>query len=205
MTTSNTILPFQSPCTFMVSGATQSGKTTFIMKLLTHASTMFKAPPVKTIYCYTEFQPVFEHGEKTIPNFILHEGFPTRSDIIEWTHPDKHTVIVLDDMMRIITQEKDVVSHNQQGELVLNGGTITGSNILDIIKYTVSTRQRKTPVGSKEFQDLLHKLDVPKILIAERKGSSLTQSGGLFVKGNGRRDILPGTSNKKENIRWLKY
>ncbi|CAG2234492.1 unnamed protein product [Mytilus edulis] len=109
MTTSHDILPFQSPCTFMISGATQSGKTTFVMKLLKHASAMFKTPPVQTVYCYTEFQPVFDQAEKTIPNFILHEGFPTRSDLMEWTNPDKHTLLVLDDMMRLISKSDEAL------------------------------------------------------------------------------------------------
>lgn len=137
-----------------------------------------------------------DHDEKPDNNFMSVIGYSFPHNL------KKHAT----ELYRfVLAQDKDVVNHNQQGELELNGETITGSNILDIIKYTVSTRQRKTPVGSKQFQDLLHKLDVPKRLIAERKKSSLTQSGGLFVKGNGRRDILPGTSNKKENIRWLKY
>lgn len=119
METSNTILPFQSPCTVMVSGATQSGKTTFLMKLLRHASSMFKIPPVRIIYCYTEFQPAFEQAEKTIPNFSLYEGVPSRADMMEWTDPEKHTVIVLDDMMSLISNSDDalhlvtVLSHHR--------------------------------------------------------------------------------------------
>ena len=109
MTTSHDVLPFQSPCTFMISGATQSGKTTFVMKLLKHATAMFKTPPVQTVYCYTEFQPVFDQAEKIVPNFILHEGFPTRSDLMEWTNPDKHTLLVLDDMMRLISKSDEAL------------------------------------------------------------------------------------------------
>ncbi|VDH97956.1 Hypothetical predicted protein [Mytilus galloprovincialis] len=124
METSTTLLPFQSPCTCMVSGATQSGKTTFVMKLLKHSSTMFKIPPVRIVYCYTEFQPTLEQAENTIPNFDLHEGLPSRSDLIEWTNPEKHTVIVLDDMMRLISKSDDalhlvtVLSHHRNCSVI---------------------------------------------------------------------------------------
>ncbi|VDI00384.1 Hypothetical predicted protein [Mytilus galloprovincialis] len=102
-------------------------------------------------------------------------------------------------------QDKNVVNHNEQGELIRNGETVTGSHIVDLIHYTVSTRQRKEPIGSKEFQILLRKMNVPKNLIAERGKKSLTQTGGLFVKKKGRRDIMPGTTQKKEKIQWIKY
>lgn len=124
METSTTLLPFQSPCTCMVSGATQSGKTTFVMKLLKHSSTMFKIPPVRIVYCYTELQPTLEQAENTIPNFDLHEGLPSRSDLIEWTNPEKHTVIVLDDMMRLISKSDDalhlvtVLSHHRNCSVI---------------------------------------------------------------------------------------
>ena len=124
METSTTILPFQTPCTFMVSGATQSGKTTFVMKLLKHASTMFKIPPVRIIYCYTEYQTSLGQAENTIPNFILHEGLPSRTDIVEWTDPEEHTVIILDDMMRLISKSDDalhlvtVLSHHRNCSVI---------------------------------------------------------------------------------------
>ncbi|VDI53012.1 Hypothetical predicted protein [Mytilus galloprovincialis] len=141
MTTSHDILPFQSPCTFMISGATQSGKTTFVMKLLRQASVMFNTPPVQIVYCYTEFQPIFDQAEQTIPNLLLYEGFPTRSDIIEWTNPDKHTVLVLDDMMRLISKSDEALhlstalSHHRNCSVIFITQNLFEKNTFQIDKF----------------------------------------------------------------------
>ncbi|CAG2254276.1 unnamed protein product [Mytilus edulis] len=137
-----------------------------------------------------------DHGEHPVTNFM---------PMIDSTLPQKIKQHAADLYRFVLAQDKNVVNHNEQGELIRNGKTVTGSHIVDLIHYTVSTRQRKEPIGSKEFQILLRKMNVPKTLIAERGKKSLTQTGGLFVKKKGRRDIMPGTTQKKEKIRWIKY
>lgn len=120
----NPVKKFHAPATLMCSGASQSGKTTFVLKLLKHAPDMFDIPPVKIVYCFTEMQHVLAEAERTIPNFVLHEGVPTHDDVLKWTEPGKHVILVLDDMMRQISTSDEalhwvtVLSHHRTCSLI---------------------------------------------------------------------------------------
>lgn len=202
MERSNPILPFPSPCTMMCSGATQSGKTTFVMKLLHNASRMFQVPPSNIIYCYTEFQTTFEQAKISIPNFTLHEGLPTRNDILEWTHPDKHTIVVLDDMMRQISKSEDalhlvtVTSHHRNCSVIyitqnlFEKGTHFRSISLNVHIFVLmaSYRDRRTiaTFGTQAFPG-----QSKFFLEAYEKAVSLTPVGGYLVC-----DLSPYTDKK---------
>lgn len=87
------ILPFRSPTTCMVSGATMSGKTHFIYRILLNANGMFEIPPQKIIYCYSQYQPLYEEMERNITNLVLYQGLPSKEQIEEWTEGIKHTLV----------------------------------------------------------------------------------------------------------------
>lgn len=103
------LLSFQSPCSILLSGATQAGKTRFTYRLLQNAPGMFEKRPKNIIYAYGEYQQLFEQMESSIPGLILHHGLPTKEQIAEWTHPAEHTIIVLDDLMTQVTRNEDVL------------------------------------------------------------------------------------------------
>ena len=103
------LIPFQSPACFQISGATQCGKSFFTFKLLENSSGMFEKPPKKIIYAYGKYQPLFDQMEERIPGLILHSGLPSKENISEWTDPSYHTVIVLDDMMVQVTKSEDAL------------------------------------------------------------------------------------------------
>ena len=100
-------LPFTSPTTIGLFGPMQSGKTTFVIKLLENAGNMFTEPPHTIVYAYGAWQASFEHLQK-IPNIILHEGLPSRSQIDEWSFDRKHMLLILDDLMQKIVSDCDV-------------------------------------------------------------------------------------------------
>ena len=58
---------------------------------------MLEKRPKKIIYAYGEYQQLFEQMESSIPGLIFHHGLPTKEQIAEWTDPEEHTIIVLDD------------------------------------------------------------------------------------------------------------
>lgn len=103
------LLPFLTPTTILICGSTQSGKTHFTKKLLQNANGMFAMPVERIIYAYSEHQPMFEEMEKTIPNFSLHQGLPTKEDIEQYTEGVNHTIVVLDDLMLQVAQSQDCV------------------------------------------------------------------------------------------------
>ena len=186
----------------MCSGATQSGKTTFVMKLLENASVMFQIPPTKIIYCYTEFQPVFDKAVRSIPNFILHEGLPERSDILEWSHPDTHTVMVLDDMMRRISKSEDalhlitVTSHHRNCSVIyitqnlFEKGTHFRSISLNIHVFVLMTNNRdKRQVAT--FGSQVYPGQIKFFMEAYEKAVGRLPAGGYLVC-----DLSPFTPKK---------
>lgn len=100
------ILPFRSPTTCMVSGATMSGKTHFIYRILLNANGMFEIPPQKIIYCYSQYQPLYEEMERNITNLVLYQGLPSKEQIEEWTEGIKHTLVILDDLMTQVAKSE---------------------------------------------------------------------------------------------------
>ena len=110
------LLPFR-PCTSMtISGCTNSGKTTWVHKLLRHLNGMYvDNPPQKILYCYGVYQPLFDEMEKTVPNLTFHQGLPSSSILDELTMDRKHALVILDDLMSHVTQSPDMETLFTQG------------------------------------------------------------------------------------------
>lgn len=88
-------IPFEACSTFMVTGASKSGKTQFVYKLLT-TSNAFTKPIDKILYCYGIYQPFYDLMKKNIKNIDFQNGLPT--DIDSFAN-GKHCVIICDDLM----------------------------------------------------------------------------------------------------------
>jgi hypothetical protein len=90
---------FIHPFTCLVSGPTQAGKTVFTFRLINAANEMIHPPPEKFIYCFTEYQPLFEK----YPKVLFHEGLPDTHEI----DGKVRTLLILDDLM---SQQNTLVS-----------------------------------------------------------------------------------------------
>ena len=110
------------------------------------------------------------------------------------------------DLLYSCMSKEGVFDHNENLELIIDGKLIKGSNILDIIRHTVSPEEdnSKPPVGSKEFLAALDKLQTSNEPTDNHKVKHKTQFGGLFVRRK-RRDALPGIQHKKKRLNWIKY
>ena len=91
---------WRHPFTSIVSGPTGSGKTVFTFRFISEAVKMISPPPEKIIYCYSEYQPVFDN----YPNVIFNEGLP---DINQFDGKER-TLLILDDLM---SETNDSVSN----------------------------------------------------------------------------------------------
>jgi hypothetical protein len=78
------------PFTAVVSGPTSCGKTVFIFKLIENLKEMIIPVPSKVVYCYGEYQPLFDN----YPRVEFHEGLP---DVAMFD--DAPTLLILDDLM----------------------------------------------------------------------------------------------------------
>lgn len=87
-------LKLQSPAGVIVSGMSNSGKTSFVLRLLRHASEMFSPPPMSVVFCYGVVDAHVPILEKA--GVLTHEGPPT-SELLG-TQP-KPFLLVLDDLM----------------------------------------------------------------------------------------------------------
>ena len=70
------IVPFKACSTMMVTGATGTGKSTFIHRLLS-TKDAFTKPVHRIIYCYGIYQPLFDTMKKDVPNIEFYEGIIT--------------------------------------------------------------------------------------------------------------------------------
>lgn len=103
----DTLLPFPSPTTIMVSGSTQSGKTIFTKRLLENANGMFTVPPRRIVFWIS-------------PSIRRHETHNTqhrlpstsdKEDLDNYSEGWDHVILVLYDLMLKITQWEDCVQH----------------------------------------------------------------------------------------------
>ena len=84
-------LPFEHPFTMILAGATGTGKTHFVLKLIDNMHTIIKPTPSHIVYYFMEDQPIF--GD--YPEVEFRHGTPTRSEMDDL----RDTLVVFDDMM----------------------------------------------------------------------------------------------------------
>lgn len=75
----------------IVSGATGTGKTHFVLKLIDNINTIIEPTPKHIIYYFMEDQPIF----RDYPEVDFRHGTPIQSDV-----DDLHdTIVIFDDQM----------------------------------------------------------------------------------------------------------
>jgi len=86
------MLPLRHPFTAIVGGPTQCGKSTFVLQLIANAQTVVEPPPQRIVYCYGEYQSVFnEHCDRV----EFQEGLPNVSQF----DGSMRALLVVDDLM----------------------------------------------------------------------------------------------------------
>jgi hypothetical protein len=103
-------LKFKHPCTIIIAGPTQSGKSTFVQNLIDLKDILFDQKITEVIYCLPQGQ---SNNLNLNSSIIIHEGIPD-AQIFEDQTP---RLVILDDLMR--ETDKNVVdlftrgSHHQ--------------------------------------------------------------------------------------------
>jgi hypothetical protein len=120
---------FSAPFTLILSGATGSGKTRWLMKLLEHYMEMIYPTPAKVLYCYSEINDsVMELMKRGIET---HNGIPDQSLIMSQPKP---LLLILDDLM--LNMKNDFLdllftrgSHNWNVSVIFVTQSLYGRNI----------------------------------------------------------------------------
>ncbi|CAC5387026.1 unnamed protein product [Mytilus coruscus] len=120
-----TLLPFQTPCSILIVGPTQSVKTMLTFRIIKQAGGMFSTPPVKIVYCYSVYQELFASMEKEIDNITFHEGLPSSEQVDAWSEKREHMLLILDDLLATAVNDVEVLnlftvkSHHQNISLLM--------------------------------------------------------------------------------------
>ena len=117
-------LPFNFPSNICLYGATQSGKTTFVLRLLQNSDVMFTEVPQRVLFCYGAWQRSYDQLNND--NITMHEGVPTRTTIDEFTYDKNPTLLIMDDLLADIVNNNEVhhyvtvmSHHNNMGIIML--------------------------------------------------------------------------------------
>jgi hypothetical protein len=101
-------IPFEPCSSINVCGPTGSGKSFWVFRFLRNIRGMYvDDPPIKVMYCYGVYQPLFDEIEKTVPGTILHAGLPTQKEIEEFADGE-HGLIILDDLQHQVLESRDI-------------------------------------------------------------------------------------------------
>ena len=106
-------LPFEACSTFTIAGATKSGKTTFVFRLLKNKDVMFSSPVEKVLYCYGAEQELFNEMKNQIPNITFHKGLP--DNLESFSRGYNHCAIVLDNLMDSVVKDVEMQRLFTQG------------------------------------------------------------------------------------------
>ena len=102
------------PVTVLISGPTGSGKTSFVIRLIKHATDMFEEPPQNIVWCYGVYQPAYNALQAEIPGITFVEGLP--ENINDYFVKEKEpSLCVLDDLMFTGAKSQDVVKVFTEG------------------------------------------------------------------------------------------
>ncbi|MES9951128.1 MAG: hypothetical protein ABW118_19390, partial [Candidatus Thiodiazotropha sp.] len=90
-------MTFQHPFSMMVTGPSGSGKTEWSKKLL--LSTLIQPPPERILWCFGQWQPLYEDLEKKIPWIEFVHGIPEYLNSSQYINPGQRNLIIFDDLM----------------------------------------------------------------------------------------------------------
>jgi len=92
------------PFSLIISGVSQSGKSEFVKKLLTHDAQLIEPCPSRIIVSYTENQPAYDDMAKHNNRIEFRQGLDFDMSEFSNKHP---TLLIIDDQMKdVLTNEK---------------------------------------------------------------------------------------------------
>ena len=98
---------FKCPCSIIIAGPSQSGKTTFTHNLL-KSKKAFNGNIKKIIYCYGEWQPSYDKMKKDVKNIHFFHGVPKNIGNL-FKKNERPGILILDDLMWDCGSSKQIV------------------------------------------------------------------------------------------------
>ena len=91
--------PWLTPCSILVVGPTQSGKTWVTKRIIRERKKMFLPAPQSVLYAYSAWQDAYND----MTDVTFHRGLPTSSQL------KPNSLVILDDVMQEATSSPDVL------------------------------------------------------------------------------------------------
>ena len=115
---------FKHPFTAILAGPTMCGKSTWVKQLLENAMTMISPPPVRIIWLYKRWQPLYTELQQTVPTIEFIDGIPP--NVKEETFLDTRfpTLIIIDDLMKTATTDEGICDFFIEGAHHRNASVI---------------------------------------------------------------------------------
>ena len=94
------MLGFEPGSMHILFGQSGSGKTNFIKRILQNKEHLFgEQPPSIIKYYYGIWQNTYDQIQEIIENISFQQGLPTEDELLAFTDPEKHSLIIVDDLM----------------------------------------------------------------------------------------------------------
>ena len=121
-------LKFENPCSFLLAGPSNVGKTFWILRLIKHLPQL--CPQIKRIiFHYEVWQDVFNQFSNSI---TFHQGLPTLEDL----KAAKNSLLILDDLMHadlnFLSKIFSIYSHHFKFSVVMTVQNLFHKNIREI-------------------------------------------------------------------------
>ena len=91
--------PLQHPFRMVVVAPSFAGKTTFVCNLLKQSKNTISIPTQRIIWCYSQYQPLYDRFKREIQNIEFHSGIPDEISEDYFLDTKVNNLIVLDDLM----------------------------------------------------------------------------------------------------------
>ena len=100
----------------MVSGATGSGKTRWVFSFLKAMSRLYtENPPTHVLYCYGIYQDLYDDIQRAVKHITFHQGPPTQEDLVALSQKGSHGLVILDDLMSEVSNDRQIEKLFTQG------------------------------------------------------------------------------------------
>ena len=85
-----------------------SGKSTWIKKVLIHSDQLIRPVPDRILWIYKRWQPLYDELKYWIPSIVFIEGITEDIKYDTVINSRKRTLLIIDDMMKDATQDKEI-------------------------------------------------------------------------------------------------
>ena len=117
---SKTANVLQHPFTCMVSGPTGSGKTLWVERLLMASKLTISPAPERVVWCYSQWQPIYDRLVQKVPGVEFHQGIPAQIATTSFFNINQRNLVVLDDLMTESGSDKSISNLFTRGSHHMN-------------------------------------------------------------------------------------